>query len=78
MDVLSAVKKLNSLEDEANKIENWVAELSFGDKDKRKPINGLYWFRIEKAIKGVMYEIMEEHMVLEEKIKRETADIEIS
>jgi uncharacterized protein YdcH (DUF465 family) len=78
LDLLEAVKRLNNLRDDVDKLDNWIAELHFGDKEKRKPVSGQSWFKVERAIKDVIGDILDEHEELEEKIKKATEGIEIN
>lgn len=74
MELLKAIKRKNRIDDEADKLEKWLNHTAFSDN---KPVHGLTWVKVEKAITQVIDELLEESQVLEEKINLVAQGLEI-
>ncbi|MEB5480883.1 hypothetical protein P8825_15060 [Shouchella clausii] len=73
MEVMEAAERAFKLNSDIEKLSEWVAHLNFNDK----PITGMEWLKLQRAIELVIGDLAEERNVLEEEIKRSTAGIEI-
>ncbi len=73
MELLKAVEKHTVLKDEIKKLDDWLAHTEYNNR----PVNGLNWRKVTKAINDVISEMVEEKLVLEEKIVNATKGIEI-
>lgn len=74
MQLLDAIKKLNKLDSDIEKLGNWFADLNVNSK----PITGKSWIIIKKSIDNAIDEIVEERNALEEKVVKATEGIRIN
>ncbi|GIN08708.1 hypothetical protein J1TS1_28530 [Shouchella clausii] len=73
MDVMEAAERVFKLNSDIEKLSEWVAHLNFNDK----PITGMEWLKLQRAIERVTAELVEERNALEEEVKQSTKGIKI-
>jgi hypothetical protein len=73
MELMKAIEKHTALKDEIRKLDVWLSHTEYNNK----PINGLNWVKVKKAVNDVISELVEEKLELEEKIENATNGIEI-
>lgn len=73
MELLKAIKRMNKLDEDINKLDNWFNHLQVNEK----PVTGKEWVKLKRAIGGVIDDLATERNELEEKITAVTDGLEI-
>ena len=73
MELLKAIEKLNKLNSDIDKLDEWLSHLQINDK----PATGRTWIKLKRAIDTVIEDLATERDELEDKITKATEGIEI-
>jgi hypothetical protein len=77
VELLNAITKLNKLNQDIEKIEEWLLEVEHGE-NKTKPVRGANWYKLKTAINGVVEDLQEEATILERIIKEVADGLEVN
>lgn len=73
MELIKAIEKLNWKKEELKNIDLWIENLDVYNK----PVNGIHWRKLKKAMNNVAEEMQEEINEMEEKINQVIGGIEV-
>lgn len=73
MELIKAIEKLNWMKEELKSLDNWIEDLDVYNK----PVNGIHWRKLKKAMNNIAEQMQDEIKEMEEKINQVIGGIEV-